>query len=345
MRVRSAKATLYLSVCALALAACGGGDAEASKPEAAAADVPTTLEAACTKGVEEGALTIWGGSDEEKVRGLFDEFSKTYPGMTMEYLSIRPSEAAQRLVTEDAAGQAPEVDIVSFDPDSLSSLMSRNMVMTDINWEPLGVPASRVTEQDSVLWAKNATGITYNTDLVPEADLPNTWDDLLNPKWQGKVVIDPRGRPFDKMSLEWGKEKTLDYIQKLKANQPVVIEGGTAGMVAVGSGQALMTAGGLTIETKEQQATKAPLEIKYLDVITSEDDLLSVMAKSEHPNAAICFSAWLGTDEGQAATLKIGYGAADLNLPPGVTAIGIETPEDAAFVQEMSEEISKIWAQ
>jgi iron(III) transport system substrate-binding protein len=338
MRLRVAQA-VCLSMCGLALAACGDDD-ESGK----VAKIPTSLEEACEGGAEEGTVTIWGGSDEEVVRGQFDEFSKTHPGMKLEYLAIRPSDGAQRLVTEDAADKAPEVDVVSFDPDALSTLINRDMVPQDVDWAALGVSESLVTSQNSVLWTRNPSGITYNTDLVAPEEVPTTWEDLLDPRWKGQVVVDPRGRPFDKFVLTWGEEATLEYVEKLAANEPIIIEGGTAGMVAVGSGEAAITAGGLVRETKEQQAENAPVEFAYLDASSSEDDLLNVMTKAKHPNAGYCFSAWAGSEEGQAVALELTLSNAEITgSPDGLEVRVIETPEEAELVAEISAKIAEIW--
>jgi ABC-type Fe3+ transport system substrate-binding protein len=36
--------------------------------------------------------------------------------------------------------------------------------------------------------------VLYNTDLVPAADAPKTLDDLLHPKWKGKIALPDASR-------------------------------------------------------------------------------------------------------------------------------------------------------
>jgi iron(III) transport system substrate-binding protein len=237
------------------------------------------------------------------------------------------------------------VDLVSFEPNTLVGMLERGLVDQDVDWVGLGVDEALVTDQGAVLWSRNGQAITYNTDLVDAAALPDTWEELIDPQWaDGKIVVDPRGRPFDKLSLVWGEEDTLDYVRRLKDIGPAIIEGGTAGMVAVGSGEAMMTTGGLTIETQEQQAVGAPLEIKYLDVVTTEDAIVSVIADAPHPNAAACYAAWLASPEGQTAVNEINFGGAVLEgLPADSVVRSIETDEEAEFVAEMSTKINEIW--
>jgi iron(III) transport system substrate-binding protein len=335
----AAKSLLVIPLCLMSLAACGDDD-----DKAADHPLPKSLDDACAQAKDEGTLTMWGGSDEDPARAIFDKFAASHPGIKFNYLSVRPSDGAQKIVTESAAGHEPDVDLVSFEAYTIVGLAKRHLVDERIDWDSLGVPADLQISQNSLLWSSDGQGITYNTDLVAPDEVPTTWDDLLDPKWKGKVVVDPRGRPWDKLSLVWGEDKTVDYVNKLKANDPVIIEGGTAGMVSVGSGEAAITTGGLTIETQEQQADNAPVAFAYLDAITSEDATLNVMAGAKHPNAAYCYAAWLLSDEGQSVTKEITFGPAALEgLPPGATAKHIETPEEAQQVADMSEKIAAIW--
>jgi len=38
-------------------------------------------------------------------------------------------------------------------------------------------------------WRITPVGILTNTDLVKANDVPKSWDDLLNPKWQEKITM------------------------------------------------------------------------------------------------------------------------------------------------------------
>jgi iron(III) transport system substrate-binding protein len=191
-----------------------------------------------------------------------------------------------------------------------------------------------------------AIGLGYNTDSTKAEDLPNTWEELIDAKWAGQVIVDPRGRPFDSLGLEWGKEKTIDYVNRLKAtDQPLVIEGGTAGLVAVAGGEAAITTGGRSAETLEQQAEGAPIDIKYLDVIPTLDNYHVPLVGSAHPNAAACFIGWMAS-EGQDLFNQVEFKSNDAippQAPAGAKVLTIESPEQADQVKELSTEIGRIW--
>jgi iron(III) transport system substrate-binding protein len=71
--------------------------------------------------------------------------------------------------------------------------------------------------------------IVYNTDLVSAADAPKDWDDLLDPRWKGKILVrDPN--PSDTMRTifgaiilrEWPKTNSADagyeWLRRLASN-------------------------------------------------------------------------------------------------------------------------------
>ena len=54
----------------------------------------------------------------------------------------------------------------------------------------------------------NASIIAYNTNLLKPADLPKSYDDLLDPKWKGKMLMDNRETEWYASMLQvLGREK------------------------------------------------------------------------------------------------------------------------------------------
>lgn len=72
--------------------------------------------------------------------------------------------------------------------------------------------------------------IAYNSDKVSDADAPKTWEDLLDPKWNGKVAIpNPllSGSAFASVAAI-SEKYGWDYFTKLRANGAVVEKGNSA---------------------------------------------------------------------------------------------------------------------
>jgi iron(III) transport system substrate-binding protein len=292
-----------VSVVALAASACGSGDANAGEGGGAppkAENLSSSLTQMCDKGAQEGQLTFWGQLDNEPAQALFAGFNESFPDIKVDYLPLITVDIAQRVVSAETVNRPAGVDVATGAIEDFLPLTSRNLHAKDIDWKSLGVP-SDVVDPDTTLARMDRIplGLVYNTDQVGNPDeLPNTWDELVDPKWRGKVVVDPNGQPFKTLAVAWGVDKTTAYLEKLKqVVDPIVIQGGTAGATAVSSGEAAMVTNGREESYRELQAKGAPVGMKFLDVVPTSNDWVLVFKDAEHKAAATCFAAWLSSSD------------------------------------------------
>jgi ABC-type Fe3+ transport system substrate-binding protein len=229
--------------------------------------------------------------------------------------------------------------------DVFDPVLERDLINQDIDWTALGA-ADDIQNSGMVRIYRVAGGLGFNTDTHTAEDLPNTWEELVDAQWAGTVIVDPRGRPFDQLALSWGEETTVDYVNRLKSTvNPVVIEGGTAGMVAVASGEYQITTGARSAETLEQQDEGAPIDIKYLDIVPTLDAYHAVLTGAKHPNAAACWVGWVATagkqihDESEFKSNE----TVPSSAPSEAEILAIDTPEKAEEVGRMSDIIGEIW--
>ena len=83
--------------------------------------------------------------------------------------------------------------------------------------------------------------IVYNTDELTEDEVPDSVFDLTDPKWKGKIGIAPTNASFQAfvtaMRLDAGEERTRQWLEDLKANDPKFYERNTPVVEAVASGE------------------------------------------------------------------------------------------------------------
>ena len=62
----------------------------------------------------------------------------------------------------------------------------------------------------------------YNSRLIKAQDVPKSWDDILNPKWKGKLGALVNYEPWAMLAQPnaWGEEKTFAYMKKLLELNP-----------------------------------------------------------------------------------------------------------------------------
>jgi iron(III) transport system substrate-binding protein len=322
-----------------------GGSSGAASP--AGAPVTGTLADVCKAGQKEGELVSWNSEDPEAYEKIFGEFSKTYPDIKLTSVEVRPDDLVQKLVTESAAGHPSGVDTISITMDKAGPLLDNKLINTDIDFTKMGVNADHIGDGNTVRTERIAIGLAYNTDQVADSDLPTTWDQLVNPKWQGNVVVDPRGDPLQLLAIAWGADRTVDFVTKLsRADKPQIVQGATAGLLTVASGENKITTNGRSAETAEQQSKGAPVKIKYLDVVPAVDYYTAVPAAAPHPNAGACWAAWLNSDAGRKAKAQYAF-KGNVDLPQEAAAgqlAAIEEPQDSVLVANTAEKISAVWA-
>lgn len=371
---RQRSRSVVVMVLVLLMAACGGaGTDEAAEETSTTAEVATTTEASpttstapdtvattmqetggglaavCEAGVDEGSFSYWATFEPDNWERIFEPFSQTYPGISVDFLPLRPQETVQRILTASSAGQDIEVDLINGNLDALQPLVERELVDTTVSWDELDVPGDLIHSTNTVRIYRVPVGLAYNTELTDPADLPDTWEGLVDGAYEQDVVVDPRGNPFSTFALELGEETTIDYVTRLRdTTNPVVIEGGTAGMLAVVGGEVMITAGGRADSNAELQAEGAPVDIKYLDLVPTTDFYHAVMVGSESSNAAQCFAGWLASPEGAAVHEEVEFKANE-SIPPsapeGAVVVSVETAEDAELVAGVGEQVADIWGQ
>jgi iron(III) transport system substrate-binding protein len=351
--VRRPTAALALAVsAALAMYGCAGKHTAAPSSTASGASdaFAVTAEQACTNATtkENGQFNYWTSTDPNVFQKEIQPFQQKYPGIKINYTSLRPSDQVQRVVAEIQAHHDLDVDAIAGDLPSFSPLFSQGQIQK-VDWQKLGIPADDVFTLNGIpapRTYRTLLGLGYNNKLVSESDLPSTWQDLVNSKWSGKVVVDPRGIYLSGVSLSMGKDQAVSWFKDFMAqDKPIVVQGATASMQKVISGEAQLTTSSHDSETAEQQSKGAPVAIKYLDIVPTQDWYAAIIKGAPHPNAAACFFSWWLSPEGQDQQFKYEFRKNDTK-PAGVPAsakfVSINDPEQAKLATDVATEFAKV---
>jgi ABC-type Fe3+ transport system substrate-binding protein len=124
--------------------------------------------------------------------------------------------------------------------------------------------------------------------------------------------VDTRPKTFAGLALEWGEEKTLHYVKRLKDNQPLWKRGQTEALTQLAAGEFGMICGSYyqslqRIVARDSKAKLAALFASPVSVGIGE--ALAVFKGAKNPNAAVLLTGWLASPEGQSGYDKIGRGS------------------------------------
>jgi iron(III) transport system substrate-binding protein len=335
---------------ALALTACAGkpksanGDSD-SAPIAQGKD----LASVCAAGESEGKLSFRDTTDPEIFAKEVAAFEQKYPKIKIDFGSQRPQDSVQRIVTQKQARHAIDVDAISIDMPSTAPLIQQGLIQP-VDWSALDVPQTDVVEVQGSRFVRTQRiilGLGYDTTKINPSELPDTWEELIDPKWAGKVIVDPRGQYLSGLGIVWGEEKAVDWYKRfIETDKPMIVKGATASLQKVISGEAELTTSSHDAEVLEQQSKGAKVGIKYLDVVPTQDHYATIVKGAAHPNAAACFLGWwISKDGGQAQQLKYEFkGNEDkpAGMPADAKLGALTSEEDAALQNKVGDQFASL---
>jgi iron(III) transport system substrate-binding protein len=158
-------------------------------------------------------------------------------------------------------------------------------------------------------------GILYNTELVKGPDVPKTFDDLLESKWQGQISMPDPSRHASTAQFLWNMEqlkgdKWMDFVRGLAKQKPHLVESYSSVPNTIVRGE---TAVGITYVQYAGQF-KGPISFAPLDKVFADPSDVALSAKSPNANAGRLFIEYLCSAEGQ----KTVAGTGEFVLAPGI---------------------------
>lgn len=217
--------------------------------------------------------------------------------------------ASAKALTEIKAGGPPTFDLM-YQTDMSGAALYREKAIEPLPWLELfpHLTAKDLEWDGLALINTNYTLMpAYNTSAVKPQDAPQHWDDILNPKWKGKIalVIVPEPWIMFAQPSAWGEEKTFAYLEKLLAlspkllRYPEVLQRLVSGETPI----AWISQRERTLYHKEQRG--APVDVaRKVEPVLVQTNLLFVPMRARHPNAAALVAAAMLTREGQELQLK-----------------------------------------
>ena len=312
-----------LALFALTASACGSdpatgtaepapavSEAQPAAGEEETASEMTALEAELYEAAqEEGMFAWWDNHDLDAAHVVIDAFKARYPGVEVEYLLATDDEVLERYLLERQAGQ----NTADLFPQDRWFAITESGAPTNVAdlVEDTGYDEQLMTtEGDGVQVTFSAWGVAYNTNLVDEADVPTSWEDLLDPKYQGRMVMEARLKNFiaatDIPAYEgkheglWEEEWIVDYLEGLQSQELRFETGGTPTVTLVAAGESPMAIGIYLAVVEKLKGDGAPVEFAPLDkTIAEAAAFYTVPDDAPHPDAARLFLRWLMTEEGQ----------------------------------------------
>jgi iron(III) transport system substrate-binding protein len=292
---------------------------------ACAADADPALVA----GAQKEGQVVWYSTliVNQIVRPMTEAFEAKYPGIKVQYSRATSSDVALKIRNE---ARARRVQADLFDGSNTVFLLEEANLVAEYQPQSAAAypaelkdPKGRWTALNLFYWTS-----AYNTNVVTAADAPKTYEDLLDPKWKGKIAwtydLTPGGPPgfVHNILTTMGTDKGMDYLRRFAAQEPVTIPAAQRVVLdKVVSGEYPLAVMILNYHATISMNQGAPVQWIRMEPLLQSMSLISIVKDSPHPNAARLFVEFMLADEGQKVM-------ADNDYIPASPAVPAKVPEN-----------------
>jgi len=159
--------------------------------------------------------------------------------------------------------------------------------------------------------------------MLKRNEVPKSDEDLLNPKWKGKIGMDHTKPEWFSWKLKrMGEEKGLAYMKKLGAQEFKLYSGLTILTSLLAAGEFPLVLNTYVHNVEDVRRKGAPVDWVAQDPAFTKFQPIGVGSKAAHPNAAKLFVDFMLAEEGQKIIASFGRVPTRRGVP--TTAQGID---------------------
>jgi iron(III) transport system substrate-binding protein len=254
-------------------------------------------------------LVLYSPHGRDLLTLMEKEFEKAHPKIDVRFLDMGSQEVYDRVRSEAAN---PQADVWFGGPQTIFSRGAAEGFLAPYRpaWADAIPEVSRGKGDLYFATYRTAPVLVYNSKSVPAEDAPRDWDDLLDPKWQGKILMrDPLasgtlrtlfGSLFARSVQETGAtEQALAWLRRLDHQTKEYVPNPALLLEKLNRGEGSLTIWELT-DILWQQKRGSPLGFRFPSSGTPViDDSIGLVKNAKHPAEAKLFVDWVGGKEAQ----------------------------------------------
>lgn len=252
-------------------------------------------------------LLIYTSCPLEIMTAIEQAFEAEHPNINVEVYRSGTGTVQAKIATELEAGRVMADLVWVADYAYYEGLKDLDLLYSYHSPLAAGLPAS-LADPDGYYYGARLFGMVIAYNPLYVSDPPRRWSDLVDPRWEGQVVT---GNPEYSGSnvvtaVALGMRYGLDYFEKLRANDIIVVRGNSQAAAEVASGAYWI---GLTLDNivRNLKAAGSPIELVYPDDGTVLlPSPIGIISTTEHLDAAKIFVDYVLSAKGQQALVDFG---------------------------------------
>jgi iron(III) transport system substrate-binding protein len=235
-------------------------------------------------------------------------FNKRYPFIKVNTYRISGQKQVIRIQTEMNAGQHM-VDVTN--GSSAQAFAIKKVGALDPYHSPQREFFSTLHKDKEGYFTPtyiNPVVLGYNTKLVKRNEVPRSYQELLDPKWKGQLILDTEEFPwFAVLMKHLGKDKGLDYMRRLAKQDVLMARGRTAQVQLIIAGERSVGFALNSSSVIDFKTQGAPIDWAILDPYYAKPNMMMLARHAPHPHAAALLIDWTLSEEGQSMIANLGY--------------------------------------
>jgi len=305
------------------------------------------------KAESEGALVVYATDPEAPSEQVLAKFNALFPKIKPTYLRIQAGGLYARLRTE-RQGNVYLADIAQLSDMSFAlDFQKRGGYMQYVSPEMAAYkPEYKSTPEGAWTWGALAiAAIAYNPNLVPAAEAPKTWHDMLGPKWTDAISV--KVTISGLQHVEWYVLRQLygdEFWPKLAPLKPHAFDSYVQQFDRLVNGQDKVALTAQYSGYLIMQQKGAPVEFVIPpDGVVASPQPWGIVDKAPHPAAAQLFMDRFLSVPGQTINgQKLYYHSprSDVPPPPGGVSINnfkLLTPTDWPAFEKTHAQFVREW--
>lgn len=266
--------------------------------------VPRSLDDPLVDGAkQERKVVFYTTMDLPQTIQVVHDFVQKYPFLDLEIHPLEPETLVKRIHNE-ARANVSTCDVVLGDGGLFQPLMDENLLASYRSPQRVGITDTLVHGEG--YWSAyyiNPLVLGYSTTLVKEADVPKSYDALLNPRWKGnRIAVDSTAHGLLRgLAATWGSDKAVTYLKRLADQQPVMARASITAVDSLHLGNVSMVIARAPVIHGYKEKLGSSIDWAFLEPVVAQIDAVMLSAHSRSPNAARLFVDFILSKEGQSA--------------------------------------------
>jgi iron(III) transport system substrate-binding protein len=295
---------------------------------------------------EGGKLSLYTSLTSDVEDAVASAFEDAYKVDVSVYRS--DSETVLKRLSEENRAKFRGADVVETNGPELFNL-NREGVLVD--YKSAALP-TLVEGSDFDGWTAtrfNKFVVSWNTKLIKKGDQPKSWEDLADPRFDGKLALELGDVEWYKTLFEWFRKqgKSEDETQKLfedMARGGSIIKGHTVMGELMAAGEVQVEASNYSYLVQQLQDKDAPVAWKpAVEPIISRPNGAGLVSGARHPATALLFLEWLlGDGQKVLAEERLDPARKDLATAKGAEEIRVDLPGLIAKQDEWIERYDRL---